>query len=147
MTSNLKKWLDSKVFDNSIRSVYDINDDTIKHYPSHYKKDIYYNFDDDDIHKSDKLSLNVIINMSDDELESEPELKKLSNYVDHILLNPNTNRYHANYLFRQLIDNSYDNEYDYNIYNMSTKSTDLMNLIDKSLKESFYKFCYDNSSK
>ena len=59
---------------------------------------------------------------------------------DHISLNPDTNRYHANMLFRMLVDYVVENDMAFRI-----NSQDYAYLIDASMKKSFYKFCQDHS--
>ncbi|QKF94026.1 hypothetical protein QKU48_gp0568 [Fadolivirus algeromassiliense] len=141
------KWLDNKVSDHDIMSKYEIDEYTIRPYYSYYEMSTYYDENDSDMKKSENMTLQYINNSTEEELEEDKELLKLSQYADHILLYPNTNRYHANSLFRQLIDYSYNNNYDYNIYDPDTRQVSLNNLMDKALKKSFYKFCYDNTYK
>ena len=56
----------------------------------------------------------------------------------YIYLEPNTPRYHANMLFNKMIDYCIENEL-----------TDHLDrpLINKAFRNSFYKFCYENSNK
>lgn len=142
---NVEQWLNSKVNDTSISSQYEINEYTIRPYASHYDKITYYIENDSDLNANEMILYQLIDNMTDKELSGDTKINKLSVYMDHILLRPNTNRYHANSLFRQLIDFSYDNNYNYNIYNVNAREYINVNLMDLSLKESFYKFCHDNS--
>lgn len=144
--NGVTKWLDSKVNDRMVMNKYQIDDNTLKPYYSHYDKDCYYDNDNDndsDMKNNDKLSVQLIENLTVEELKQDKELAKLDSYRDHILLHPNTNRYHANYLFRKLVDYSYDNKLEYLYPNPYKK--ELINLMDKSLKESFYRFCHNNS--
>ena len=62
--------------------------------------------------------------------------KNGKNYYHY--LNPKTPRYHANMLFNKMIDYCIENEL-----------TDHLNrpLINKAFRNSFYKFCYENSNK
>lgn len=145
----IETWLDSKVMDCDISSKYDISEYTLKPYHSHYDKTVYYEDDgnDTDIKNNDMVYSAIINSISINELEDDIELKKISKYNDHILLDPNTNRYHSNYLFRQLIDFAYDNKYAYDIYDSESGITEKFNIMDKSLKSTFYKFCYNNTYK
>ncbi len=95
--------------------------------------------------KHDKFAYDVINRMTQEELNNDNYYFKMSKYCDHILLYPNTNRYHANYLFRKLIDFAQDNDFNYYIYDKKTKEYKACDLMDKSLKDVFYKFCYDNT--
>lgn len=116
MNINITNWLDSKISDT----------DAISHYISQYERDTYYNTNDVDEQKKD---------IPDEE-------KK---YIDHMYIEPDTKRYHANMLFRRLLDYSIDNNFTYNIYDEENNDYEWCDLIDKTLKESFYKFCYENS--
>lgn len=142
--NKLNQWLDSKVNDKDIWSKHEVDEYTIKPYKSHYNKNAYYTENDSDVSASDKVFHQLIDDMGDD-LTEDMKLHKLSMYDDHIMLNPNTNRYHSNLLFRQLIDFSHDNNHEYAIYNTKYNEHIDVNLMDVSLKESFYKFCKDNS--
>lgn len=143
--NKLEKWLNSKVNDKTVSSKYEIDEYTIKPYDSHYDKNTYYTENDSDLKASETILYQLINNLTDEELNENTEISKLSPYADHILIRPNTNRYHANLLFRQLIDVSYDNNYDYELYNANMDEQINVNLMDITMKKSFYKFCYDNS--
>jgi hypothetical protein len=130
MDINIEKWLDAKVNDEDILEYNEINEYTIPHYTSKYKKDVYYGTNDiDDV---DSVY----------DVDSE-----MNNYMDHVLIYPNTNRYHANMLFRQLIDYSIDNNFMYDIYDAGLNEHKSYTLLNKTFKESFYKFCYMHSKK
>ena len=128
----IEKWLNEKVNDKTLDK-YGINEYTIRPYSSKHELYCYYKQNDSDMRANNALVQN-------------DESSRLREYNDHILLYPNTNRYHANSLFRQLIDHSYDNNFDYELYNDETSKYDRVNIMDVELKKSFYKFCYDNSS-
>jgi hypothetical protein len=148
VTSKITKWLDSKVADKTVENKYEIDELTIKPYKSHYGNYAYYGENDIDtknMSTSDKYMFQLMGTMTDEELKEDMEIYKLSLYADHVLIRPNTNRYHANLLFRKLIDQAFDNDYDYDIYNVNANEHLNVNLMDISLKKSFYKFCYDNS--
>ena len=135
--NNLDKWL-NKVLNNY--------ETTIQPYKSDNNKQLYYDdINDIDFNANDEILSQIITNMTDTELDENPELKKLNEYMDHILINPDTNRYHANLLFRQLIDFSHENDFNYKIYNDITNEYDKKNLLNKSMKKSFYEFCYNYS--
>lgn len=127
--NKLNIWLDQKV--RSTNSINSTNRLPPEPYCSAYTKDAYYS-----------------------NLEKDSDLKYLTKkshpdrnlYQDHIFIDPNTNRYHANMLFRMMVDYSYDKGFDYVLHDPETKKKYVeFNLMDKELKESFYKFCYENT--
>lgn len=59
----------------------------------------------------------------------------------------NTNGYHANTLFKQMIDYANCNNLCYKIYDPEKEDYVDCDLFDITIKDSFYKFCYDNSVK
>ena len=130
--SDLNKWLNSKVSDNTLDK-YTIDEYSLKPYDSKYGEYCYYTKDDSDMQMNDEIQ----------------QCDNDNVYNDHIFLYPNTNRYHVNYLFRQLVDLSYDNNFNYKIYSKNGKNIEYeyYNLMDVSFKESFYQFCCDNSLK
>jgi hypothetical protein len=140
-------WLDEKVNDKYIDNKYYTTNYTLKPYTSHYDFNTYYKDNDMDINASNKKLYDCITNSSKNDLEDNDFIYNLSLYIDHLLINPNTNRNHANTLFRQLIDYSFDNNFDYNLFNYNSNEYELINLMDVSMKKSFYKFCYDYSFK
>lgn len=143
MQSKLDQWLDSKVDDN-ITSKYDLNEHTLSPYYSHYAKNAYYTENDTDMKNCDQYHTNLFQTFNDEVIDADPNLTKMSEYMDHLYICPNSNRYHANYLFRMLVDYSNDNNFDYKIYNENTGKKENVNLMDVSLKKSFYEFCFKN---
>jgi hypothetical protein len=134
--SKYKKWLDSKVGDITITNKMEIFKNTITPYKS--KNDIltYYENDDDFDDQYEELHDYIIYGGS---LDSK-KILDVSKYIDHTLIPINTNRYHANYLFRQLIDYAIENNMKYTFQEKCIGF-----LVDKSMKDNFYKFCYNNS--
>jgi hypothetical protein len=65
------------------------------------------------------------------------------NEID-ILIFPNSNRYHANYLFKQLVDCS--DEYNMNYY-LGDVQEEKIKFIDVDFKNKFYEWCYENTTK
>lgn len=118
----LNKWLDSKTaFPNEIPPA---------PYTSTYTRDAYYGNEksDSDLKYLSKRKFNY-----------DPE------YQDHIYIDPTTNRFHANMLFRMMIDYAYEHDFDYVLHDPETKKPyHKFNLMDKELKQSFYNFCYNN---
>ena len=125
--NKIDKWLNTK----STRDV----DLPIPYY-SIYREDAYYLSPkiDSDLRSSDNNGRNSNSN----------ETKLL--YTDHIYIDPETNRYHANMLLRMMIDYAYESKFDYTLKNPETKEIYVrFNLMDKQLKNVFYKFCYENT--
>ena len=118
--NRLEKWLDTKTKDDTLPDPY----------YSTYQKEAYYSNQDIDLKNSSKITV--------------PENN--ADYADHIYIDPKTNRYHANMLFRMLIDYAYENDLDYELHDPETKKPYLkFNLMDKQLKKSFYQFCFENT--
>lgn len=59
----------------------------------------------------------------------------------------NSNGYHTDILFRQIIDYTHGNDIFYKIYDPVTKDYVECDLFDNTMKDSFYQFCYENSNK
>ena len=137
-------WLNDKVKDKSV-SKYGFDDNVLPAYYSHYAKEDYYDEGDIDAKQDDIAYKQLINTMTNEELSEDPVLGKIAEYVDYLLLYPNTNRYHANTLFRQLIDFAYDNKCEYDVYDPKTRKIEKINLMDKSQKRVFYEFCYRES--
>lgn len=132
----VESWLNSKVDDKDMEK-YNVNDYTIKPYNSQYEMSYYYMSDDTDV-KADNTTLKEYYDCN--------KCDQLGSYNDHVFIYPNTNRYHANLLFRQLIDYSHSNNLNYELCDEITFEIDKLDIMDVSLKNSFYKFCYDNST-
>jgi hypothetical protein len=58
---------------------------------------------------------------------------------------PNTHKQHANFVLDSLIDYCHENDLAYDI--PTTEGTNTKGLVDSDIKEAFYKFCYDNTTK
>ncbi len=123
--SKIDAWLDKKICEEPL----------LDPYYSAYTKDAYYKDSDSDCNF--KNSINPI----------DPiDFANRNIYQDHIYIDPNTNRYHANMLFRMMVDYSYDHNFDYILHDPETKKKYLeFNLMDRELKEPFYKFCFENT--
>lgn len=136
--NKLVNWLNESLNDNNIY----INN----RYGNYYmgKRDIeeyykYYSDNDIDMEMNDDGILNIINNTPIEDIIKDEELVNINNSIEKyttndaskcILIPRNTNRAHVNYLYKRLIDlTSYNN----------------IPIFDKSMKESFYMFCYENS--
>lgn len=196
----IEDWLDSKIDDDNIKSIYDSDELSIKPtkkytFESINKYNKYYTDNDTDITSSNNMRKNDIdfitiindakkydenhkLNESDNFCECDDskelsfknndKLQSLDNYVERyvsndvilsgkfdkekqeekeVLIPPSTNRYHANYLFKKLVDYAYNNNYSYNIYDKKTGKYINMHVFDKDMKSPFYEFCFSKTSK
>jgi hypothetical protein len=146
----ISKWLDKR---------FDKNIDPPRYFlENNYLYD-YYRLKDKNLKLNDNIKINELKNFSKYIKNNKPEYngpnekiyhKKLileskliqtfknddgKNYYQY--LNPKTPRYHANMLFNKMID--------YCIKNEMVDHKDRP-LINKSLRNVFYKFCYENSN-
>jgi hypothetical protein len=98
--------------------------------------DFYYTPNDSDIKNSDQDWVDLLAPDTTD-----PKAITLKSYIEtynskQILIKPNTNRFHANYIFKQLVDYCLVNKLTYPYDNISNKL-----LVEPDLKTEFYKFC------
>ncbi len=169
MNNNIKLWLDSKIPDAETKY-----SEEVSHLPFERDRYInyfkyYYNDNDQDVKASDKTYLSILkhYNKSDGDLCSiqgkldnntiQYMKKRVERYIHpnesrnskEILIPPNTYRYHVNYLFKRIIDCvEYNIEICTYFYNNNIKKKAIkFKLMDKNMKDAFYKFCYDNSNK
>lgn len=157
----VNEWLDSRVTDPEDTHMQKQRVPTLSMnvYHRYYKGDT-----DQDIKSSDNFSISLLDDMkrnSPQEIRSDKHLTLLDTvterYTDNsnkdkstiksVLIRPDTNRHHANFLFKRLVDFCDNNDFNYCSLNPSTYEYETMNLIDTSFKDSFYKFCYDNTHK
>ena len=154
---SLCEWLDSKVSDDTIQNKYS---KTSYNLPPHLNRNEsieyfyrYYTKNDEDIDTADTFYPNFIDhmrNLNPEDLRNDEELKFLDSITERygkehkFLIPPNTNRYHTNFLFKHLIDVSDNSGYNYETVDLNDKVVRLP-FIDKELKQSFYKFCKDNT--
>src|SRR5436190_12883302 len=122
--NKLNQWLDSKVNDITIKDKYEITNNNLNPYYGKYENELYFDGKDDtDIQANDIFYLNLIRNVN------EKSLNELIKYIDRVLIPPNTNRYHANQLYKKMVDYIIDNNFNYDIFNDETKEYDSINLI------------------
>ena len=130
----MKIWLNDTVDDIFDREQYENTDDILPMYYGKYSLDKYYHKNDYDLYAND-------INIQD--TNNKFIDKYIDDYKDYqILIPPQTNRFHANQLFKKMIDCSIDNKFEYKIYDENTNKYVSVPLIDTSIKNDFYKFCY-----
>jgi hypothetical protein len=83
--------------------------------------------------------------MIDDSIDNKC-LKEFPEQID-ILIPPHTNRHHANYLFKRLVDYCITHDLFFNIFNTKTGKVTRVPLIHPKFKREFYRFCYGNTTK
>jgi len=121
----VRSWLESKIVDPCISSKYEVdNFYSNKNENKDFDKYYYYYY------------------YQQDYTPEDPDLKSSDKFCEEIFnkdvfIHPGTNQYLTNYLFKKLVDYCEKNNFKYN---------DSF-LIDKYFKNSFYKFCYNNSKK
>ena len=129
MDIGLQKWLDSK----------NKYSDKTKHYQSKYCKEAYYESKNDiDVNKDDLFLKDILSGLNSNSLDEKDipnDILDELEYKDHIILNHKKNHYHANTLFRKLIDYTIDHD-----ITCSSYDTDAY-IFDLYMKKSFYKFC------
>jgi deoxyhypusine synthase len=156
MNYDLKKWLNNKM-DKHELSFYKPPYDYIKtggsNYPEDYK--LFYSKNDIDDKMNSMVTIeqikNIVTNnkeMIKTDKELQNMLKSIETYGKKSIIIPNnTNRAHANYLFKELVKEVEENrmyieiptlQKDYIEYNE-------VPIFDKKMKDSFYKFCMENS--
>lgn len=115
-------------------------------------RNIYRYYIADDLRSSDKFFINCLNNTDREQLNEDKQLKFLNCVTDRfidrsngniksVLIPPNTNRYHSNFLFKKLVDRCDDKKMTYQVADESFK------LVDPNLKEAFYQFCFENTHK
>ena len=145
----VKRWLNSKVINHHLLSPISggINtNDQIRSSKDFY---LYYDDNDEDIKSSDSFFISVLTESP--ELKNDPYLKNLNSVLERyenkkVLLKPDTNRSHANSLLKDMIDFCQHDDFVFESLNKNGE-VEKFNLIDKSIKQSFYNFCYHNTSK
>lgn len=153
--NKVNRWLDRKIDDDKVESVYDVGDHCMSKFKKPYKVrfDEYYYQDDTDMKSSATNTIEVINELKrNDELVDNDYYYRLDFYVERydneqILILPSSNRHFANELLKRLIDYSIDNKFNYKIYDEETEEIYEMNLMDSSIKDLFYQFCYENTYK
>ncbi|MCJ7637675.1 MAG: hypothetical protein MUO21_09330 [Nitrososphaeraceae archaeon] len=139
MKNPLDKWLDSKTaFPDEIPPA---------PYTSIYTRDAYYGNEPSSVRPSHSVAHPGRDESSDSDLKylSKRKFNYDPEYQDHIYIDPLSNIFHANMLFRMMIDYAYENNFDYVLHDPETKKPyHKFNLMDKELKYSFYNFCYEN---
>ncbi len=65
----------------------------------------------------------------------------------NVLIPGNSNRFHANYLMKSMIDCADYHNMKYEILDSSSNNEVQLSLLDPTFKDEFYKFCFDNTYK
>lgn len=160
MNNTLQNWLDSKVSDDNILDKYSKTPYNMPRHLNMYESledyNRYYKKNDQDVNSADTFYPNLIDGMKEinpEDLSKDKQLKfldsvteryKAGKEVKSFLIPPNSNRYHTNYLFKQLVD--FSDDYNYSITD-STGNEVLVPFIDVNFKNAFYKFCQENTYK
>jgi len=179
-TGKIERWLDDIVYFSDVFDRYDISDhylwNNCREPINGNNFYHYYSPNDTDV-KASNIGLineiNGLINKDMILLKQEPTLYILNYFIERyssgndlenidntieidrdvkdILIAPNTNRYHVNYLLKLIIDNVFKNNYSYDLCHPYEKNKPEDNknypLIDVKIKDKFYDFCFQNSIK
>lgn len=150
----IEKWLDSKVSDDLIETKYDIE----KHHIGVRQEDptlfnMYYGTEtgidngaagDTDLKASNTFYTNLISKNKllheklDDNLTFVDQVTE--NYdMQSVLIAPHSNRWHTNYLFKQMVDYCIQKRL---FFDVGDKEHEC--LISGAIKDDFYEFCYDD---
>ena len=158
LNPNIESWLDSKVNDPVITDIFDPNylPTVYSRHPIHVNDYHLYYLDEND---TDLRASKRFMVYRDIEPEMENYVDKFrSNTRDEwnthenendkdVFIPPHSNRYHANLLFKRLMDYCVNNNLTYKCRNPYTGNIEEVPLIYTDFKNAFYKFCYDNTYK
>lgn len=112
----------------------------------------YYAKDDIDVQNTNQLvhlTKYIVKNDPDNIDEDTKELYEvLESYDDQdILITPNTNQSHANYIYKLIIDKSEQMAYDVpNVKQNGEISFVKIPIVSTGFKEKFYQYCFNNTS-
>ncbi len=81
------------------------------------------------------------------EIEEDFDVKKYREAKDSIsvYIPQHSNRYHTNYLFKQLVDYTTEHKLVYELPGLDNK-TQVLKLVDTDFKDLFYEFCYKHTT-
>jgi hypothetical protein len=165
LSNNVNEWLNSKINDMNANSTYDEPNIGNMYAGNRNASDyeLYYTANDTDMLNSESDNMNMIEYLKNhdiDELNNDYELSIMDNVMEtygnkKILIAPSSNRYHANYLFKDLIRCSKNMTYSLPSINNESKGTNhwcagemvSVKLFTPEMKNYFYNFLYDNSNK
>ena len=151
--SKISDWLDKKISDVISPPEYELYNKNIYYYYKEKDKNIDLNNEDKikELKEFEDLLFENNGEISYDTISDKIYFKKMilesrlvqSYYINNkkkvsIFLNPNSRRYHANMLFNQILDYC-----DY--HNLVDDNGNL--IFNKYMRNEFYKFCYENSTK
>lgn len=154
LDQNMNKWLLDKIRDPTIENIYSKSLLPTIYSGIHDMKIFtkYYSNQDIDIKNSDFIADLVVYMIKNSPSEMDDNLHILANVLEiygeesSILLPPNSNQSHTNYLFKKLIDKSENMIYNIPLISktgkIKYKSFPMINVL---FKNNFYKFCYKYS--
>ena len=159
----VQKLLNSKIDDEMVETVYSEDGECLPLYLNEIEDskifNKYYDSNDQDVQANEEIYVSLLNNLRKDdpeELNRDKFLLHLDKFVERyrstknnldILIPPNTNRYHTNYLFKKLVDYSIDNNCIYSHIDQKTGDIYPLDLINVNFKDAFYEFCYENTYK
>lgn len=153
MDKKINKWLQKKIKDPFVNDIYS---ETLLPliYSGKYDETDYYKYyqdNDIDIQNTDETAYVTKFLIENNPHELNESTLKLSNILEIygdkvIMLPPNCNQAHTNYLFKLLLDRSKDMIYNVPFISKTGQITHKqIPMIDTSFKNKFYKFCYQYS--
>ena len=163
--NKVQMWLNSKLLNNYFDSKYKYTKYTIKPYMEEYEKfnifEKYYTNNDQDVKSSDKFYISLINNMriiNPENIVKDRNIRHINRAMEsyrdgknsqeiNVLIPPNTNRYHTNYLFKKMIDYCDNNDFYFGYVDESMEKFIQIKLVDTDFKDAFYEFCYDHTDK
>jgi len=122
----MNTWLNKKVKDTEIETVYQDNNLPILFDPDYYEYYTKYDLKSDDGFITGMISLDRYV-----EVYKEGK----------VFIPPSSNRYHCNYLYKKIINFTKKNKMYY------PHDNGYVNLFDKKFKRRFYNFCYKYTHK
>ena len=151
--NKIVRWLLQKIDDDDIYDEYSPDGACIPNYWRHCtQKDFnkYYKPNDIEIKKS-RNNLISIIETKEENGNINSDMEYIDSCMEQygdtkILIPPNTNLYHAKYLLKSMVDCAHTNDYKYTYFNGTDNTTIRFDLIDKNIKNAFYRFCYKHTT-
>lgn len=156
----VQKWLDSPI-DYEEDEWFDENAPIRYKPPFVMDESAYYCYYLDSNDQDVKASREDLINLVDDNKESNPDdfdkdnyYSKIDDYIERyegssfrVLIPPNTKRYHTNTLLKNILDHCDNEDFQFNLIDTETNEPYTSNYLDSGFKDVFYEFCYANTHK